>query len=387
MKNKVLLLSNGYGEDLIGASIAEKLMEKTGKNLLAAFPLVGDFGAYDKLGIHVVKCARILPSGGFWLQKPLYLIRDLKAGLIGNFITQIKTLFSMKGEYGHAVCVGDVFLLIMAACFLKKKAYFVATAKSDRIRAHGFIERFIMNRWSKEVLTRDEETALSLRTRGIRAFYRGNALIEAFPKKENGLVREDGRVIIGVLPGSRDEAYGNTALIIGMLKKAIDSGRLPRISIYFAVSGVLDMSVLSAAAGKAGLGLKEAPGGLAAGYSGTSFYFMKGVFAELIKKAVIIIGLAGTANEQCAGWGLPVVAFKGCGPQTTEKRFAEQKRLLGDSLIIVKKEEELVAAVTGLLNDPGALGRLRDYGIDRGGGPGASAKIAVYLYERMEACE
>ena len=387
MKKKAIFLSNGYGEDLIAASIARSLMEKTGKEKLAAFPLVGDFGAYDELGIHTVKCAGRLPSGGFWLQKPSYLVRDLMAGLIGNFMAQARMLSSLKDEYTHAVCVGDVFLLIMAGMFLKKKAYFVATAKSDRIRPHGLIERLIMKRWAREVLTRDEETAAGLKAKGIKALFRGNALIDAFPALDKGLVSGENGIIIGVLPGSRDEAYANISLIISMLKKAIDSGMRKDISLYFAVSGVLDPAFVSAAAERAGLAVFDAPGGHAARYGDTGFYFKKGIFAELIKKSRMIIGLAGTANEQCAGWGLPVIAFKGRGPQTTEKRFLEQKKLLGDSLVLVKTAGELSSAVNGLLGDPGELERLRKYGLNRGGGPGAGAGIASYLQERMEAGE
>lgn len=72
-------------------------------------------------------------------------------------------------------------------------------------------------------------------------------------------------------------------------------------------------------------------------------------FQELINQSSGVIGLAGTANEQCIGCGLPVFCFPGTGPQTTVKRFLQQRQLLMnlpefyetfDSVIIAKRIQQ-----------------------------------------------
>ena len=65
-RKKLLLISNGHGEDLLGATLAERLLGISGLEL-TAFPLVGKGRAYTALGIPLVIPGREFPSGGFFV--------------------------------------------------------------------------------------------------------------------------------------------------------------------------------------------------------------------------------------------------------------------------------------------------------------------------------
>ena len=49
-----------------------------------------------------------------------------------------------------------------------------------------------------------------------------------------------------------------------------------------------------------------------------------------------MIGLAGIANEQAAGFGRPVVCFAGSGAQTTLRRWREIQKITGASMLILE---------------------------------------------------
>ena len=58
-------------------------------------------------------------------------------------------------------------------------------------------------------------------------------------------------------------------------------------------------------------------------------------FLATINQASVVIGLAGTANEQALYLGKPVVCFEGFGPQSTLARFTEQNKLMEGGLVIL----------------------------------------------------
>src|SRR5690554_3165361 len=63
---RILLLSNGHGEDAMGAILATALRDE---NLVVdAFPLVGTGRAYTQADIPVVGVQQVMPSGGFILE-------------------------------------------------------------------------------------------------------------------------------------------------------------------------------------------------------------------------------------------------------------------------------------------------------------------------------
>jgi uncharacterized protein (TIGR03492 family) len=62
---KLLCISNGHGEDNIAVRILKELRRLPQAPSLAALPLVGKGGPYQRLGIPIVGPTEALPSGGF----------------------------------------------------------------------------------------------------------------------------------------------------------------------------------------------------------------------------------------------------------------------------------------------------------------------------------
>ena len=100
-------------------------------------------------------------------------------------------------------------------------------------------------------------------------------------------------------------------------------------------------------------------------------------------------GLGGTANQLCAGLGIPVVSID-------EKGKRVQKKLLGGAEILVKATPEALAdCALRVLGDPELFARMSAAGRRRMGAPGALADVVEYaasapgwevreaLYERL----
>ncbi|HET6780826.1 MAG TPA: hypothetical protein VFH67_01890, partial [bacterium] len=102
-------------------------------------------------------------------------------------------------------------------------------------------------------------------------------------------------------------------------------------------------------------------------------------FGPAVRAADVVIGLAGTANEQAAGLGKPVVVFPITGAQYTARFMRLQHRLLGDALVPVRDRHDAVAAVLRLLDDASERARRGEAGRERMGEPGAVPRIASAL--------
>ena len=107
-------------------------------------------------------------------------------------------------------------------------------------------------------------------------------------------------------------------------------------------------------------------------------------FEDIIARAEVLIGLAGTANEQAVGMGKPVVSFAGTGPQTTVTRMTKQEMMLGGSVRYIADFPRGVAEeVSFLLSHPEEAMRRGRIGIERMGSPGASRRIAEHIAETL----
>jgi uncharacterized protein (TIGR03492 family) len=90
-------------------------------------------------------------------------------------------------------------------------------------------------------------------------------------------------------------------------------------------------------------------------------------FADALACGTVVIGMAGTAHEQAAAMGRPVVGFPGQGAQFGPQFLRLQQRLLGDALIAARNWREAAeivvvlrarrARAAGLWAGSGALGR------------------------------
>lgn len=402
----VLFISNGHGEDLMAAQLASALQEKIPGLRIMALPLVGAGEAYLRRGIRLAGPTQTLPSGGFLRNSLKNLWMDLRAGLLSLTFRQIAALKAAASEARMTVCVGDVALVLLAGLFVRRPAVFLPTAKSDYIAPHTALEVWLMRRFCTEVYPRDARTAEGLRKRGVNASYLGNVMMDSMTITGMGFGEETGeewarggdageekaggapsgrRIMVGILPGSREEAYQNMQLI-GEAASAF--ARLVKGNTVFlvALAGGLAMDRLAEV--MAGFGWRSCarPEAVQPGLVGclereeVRLLIFKERFGDILHAAKIVLGLAGTANEQAVGLGKPVVTFVGTGPQFNARFVATQKRLLREAITVVEARPELIAQeMAAILDDPARYRRMQEAGRERMGSAGAVERIVTRL--------
>ncbi|NJR24671.1 MAG: hypothetical protein HC786_22195 [Richelia sp. CSU_2_1] len=392
-----------------------------------------------------------MPSGGFIYMDGKEFLRDIRGGLIQLTLAQFKAIRSWartqksSGENCAILAVGDIVPLLFA--WLSGLPYaFVGTAKSEYYLRdeNGLLrrkfgtwdnwsgsvylpwERWLMSRQRcRAVFPRDALTAEILQKLGIPACDLGNPMMDglspeasnpAFYGADAELREKERPIAIALLPGSRaPEAYANWQVIveaIGGILSAMGDRKLlflgaisPELSLE-ALRPVLESSgwrqegeirgqrregsilrpPISSAAeiGKASLNL-QFPLSFVRGKA--TMILSQNSFKDYVSEADLAIAMAGTATEQFVGLGKPAIAIPGKGPQFTEAFAEAQSRLLGPSLILVKNPAEVIGAIQSLLRDPDRLQLIAENGHRRMGKPGAAARIADCLMQRLSGFE
>lgn len=379
VERTLLFLSNGHGEDLIAAMIASRLVEIEPKVRVEAYPLVGEGGTYRRMGFPVTGVQRAMPTGGFILKRPANLWKDLRAGLLSLTRSQIADLKRQRDRFDGVVAVGDVYPLLLAGRYLKKPTVFVATAKSEYIRGHYRAEYASMRTYAVKVFARDARTAEAMVRAGVNAAYAGNVMMDALPGTGDDFGLPPGKRGVALLPGSRQDAYGNARDLLGVVD-ALAARRRDLVYLLSVAPGIESQGLVQLAVER---GWQPAEPGRSEAVAARlvrgedELVLVEGAFGDLLRRAEIVVGLAGTANEQAAGMGRPVVAFPGTGTQYT-RRFAQaQKRLLGDALALTARDPEQAAAeVDRILSDPERYARMAEAGRERMGEPGGALRIA-----------
>lgn len=372
----VLFVSNGHGEVAIADRIARELHAIAAEIDAEHLALVGTVAMS---GAREVGPRKEMPSGGLVAMLNVRnLVRDLRAGLVRLTIEQRKFLKHAREHYAVVVAVGDAFALFMA---LEARAatVFVGTAKSALVADYGPLERSVLRR-ARAVFVRDAATASRLRLRGIPATAPGNVIVDLFAMAEDlpDSVTVGFDEVIALLPGSRSHAYDDAAFLMSV------AGRVARQR-----SGC--GAVLSLAPGIAATRMAEAlrAAGLTVRVRAQEIPFevecdgrtvgraWSGPVGAVLRKAALVLGQAGTANEAAAAAGLPVVAFdRGVDREHMWYR-RRQKRLLGDALIVLHDDRASAALFVGdLLADPQRRARIGAIGASRMGGPGGARRIA-----------
>jgi len=387
---RILIISNGHGEDLIAARLAQSLKELRPSIQLEALPIVGLGSAFSKLGISLLLEGKQMPSGGFIRNGLKNIKMDLQAGLISHTRRQLRVLKAAREGVDLAFCVGDAILLLFAGWVLKRPIVFLPTAKSNYIAPHWKLEIDLMRRYCTAVFPRDLITAKSLQQHGVKADFYGNVMMDALEFKGDDLKKNPGEIVVTILPGGREEAYDNLLeigkVVLEFEKLCQANGEGLQRRYLVALSGGLEFSelvvrmpvedwqVISST-------LSELERGII-GHFGSfkeqiRLTVTQGRFADLLKASDLVIGLAGTANEQAVGMGKPVVTFVGNGPQFTKKFAITQQKLLGDSISLVESEPGIVAAeMWWILKNPELYEKMAQIGRERMGKAGGSEQIA-----------
>ena len=118
---KILLLSNGHGEDLSGSLIAKQLL--INGNLVDALPIVGKGKNYEKENIRIIGKTREFRTGGIGYNSLKGRFLEIFSGEIIYFIRKIFLSFKIRKEYDYYLVVGDIVPVFFA--WLAKKDFFI----------------------------------------------------------------------------------------------------------------------------------------------------------------------------------------------------------------------------------------------------------------------
>jgi uncharacterized protein (TIGR03492 family) len=364
----ILFISNGHGEDLIASRIAQDLTDLE----VAAFPLVGSGEAYQRIGIPVIGPTQAMPSGGFILRDAQALRSDMQAGLGKLALAQLRFLTAMPPPR-VIVAVGDM-LPVAASLLLPSERVLVGCNKTDFYASWGSSylgAEIAVFKWAGiTVYPRDPLTHHRLRHLGVRSEALGNPMMDGL---EPNWSSEEG--VVGVLPGSRPEAFENFAQILLCLEEL---GRRMPFEALLAAPRNLDPFGWEAIARNAGWEISPE-----AFRKDGQFLRRDQDFTQVLRRSRVVLGLAGTANEQAVGCGRPVVAFPGKGPQYNPLFARLQAELLGPGIEVTEADPAGVAEALVRAFTPERQAAARMAGRERMGEPGAASRIAHALRQKL----
>jgi len=330
---KILILSNGHGEDLSGSLIAKQFV-KNGY-VVHALPIVGKGKHYIKEKIKIIGKTREFSTGGIGYNSFRGRLTEIFGGEIFYLLKRLYLTFTIKKKYDYFFVVGDIVPVLFAwVCKKDFFTYLVAYSShyEGKLKLPWPSKFFLLSQKAKKIYTRDSLTAndLTLQLKKKVSFL-GNPFMDKFFPRKKELKKAE--FSIGLFPGSRfPETLDNFVLILEVLEALSDLRYFQKIEFNFAIVNALPSSKIREIFQNRGwLNLEQVK----------EKYFLKfqyktlevniywNNFEEILFKSRCCISMAGTAAEQAIGLGKPVIQIEGKGPQFT-KSFAEaQRRLLG----------------------------------------------------------
>jgi len=405
--SRVLLLSNGHGEDLSGALVGRVLL-MDGMSV-AALPLVGHGRAYRQAGVPVLGSTREFSTGGLGYTSLTGRLTELIQGQVLYMLGKAWQLWRHRRRFDLVVAVGDVVPLVGAWLTGRPAAVYLVAYSSHyegRLRLPWPAGPLLQQRRCLRVWSRDALTASDLSEQLARPVtFLGNPFLDPValdpPAHEAAPPQgAEGIPSLGLLPGSRlPEAAANLELMLQVL------GRLPAplqgagaLRIRAALVGDLNAERVGqlAAAHQWDLETRmERAGGTATVLrrGGLVLELVWDGFAGILAGSDLLLSMAGTAAEQAVGLGRPVLQLAGRGPKFTEGFAEAQRRLLGPGVIcapgvpgsegVLATTAAKVAALLAELRDPERGPRWRrqlaQIGQERIGRPGGSERMAAAI--------
>lgn len=405
---KLLILSNGHGEDAIAARISEKLQLTPNPPELAILPLVGEGHAYKGLNIPLIGLVKKMPSGGFVYMDSRELWRDLQGGLLQLTLAQFQSIRQWGKEGGKILAVGDILPLIFALISGAEYA-FVGTAKSEYylrdennwLASTSFLERslgsdyFPWERWlmsrpkCKAVFPRDSLTSHNLQQFSIPTFDLGNPMMDGLEVTTKSFLDNPKPLTILLLPGSRSpEVESNWQSILQAVNQILGEFTHQEICFLAAIAPSLELEPLKLALftqqwqeiniNSVDILINDSQA-ISFEKSNAKLFLSQYAYGDCLHLSDIAIAMAGTATEQFVGLGKPVFSLPGEGPQFTSNFAKRQTYLLGESVILVNNVGEIGKELKSVLDSPEKRQAIAENGKKRLGEPGAANRIANCL--------
>ncbi len=330
---KILILSNGHGEDLSGSVLAKQFI-KSGYSV-HALPIVGKGNHYKKEKIKIIGKTKEFSTGGIGYNSFKGRIAEILGGEIFYLLKRLYLTFKIKKNYDYFFVVGDIVPVFFA--WVCKKDFFIylvaySSHYEGKLKLPWPSKLFLLSQKAQKIYTRDSLTAddLTLQLKKKVSFL-GNPFMDKFFSRNKEL--KESEFSIGLFPGSRfPEIMDNFVLILELLETLSDLRYFQKIQFNFALVNTLSSSKIKEILKKRGwLNLEKIKDKcfLRFQYKLLEVNIYWNNFDKILLKSRCCISMAGTAAEQAIGLGKPVIQVEGKGPQFT-KTFAEaQRRLLG----------------------------------------------------------
>ena len=331
--SKILVLSNGHGEDLSGSLIAKQFV-KSGYSV-NALPIVGKGNHYEKEKIKIIGKTKEFSTGGIGYNSFNGRLTEIFGGEIFYLLKRLYLTYKISKKYDFFFVVGDIVPVFFAwVCKKEFFTYLVAYSShyEGKLKLPWPSTFFLLSPKAKKIYTRDSLTAddLTLQLKKKVSFL-GNPFMDKFFSKNKDFKNSD--LCIGLFPGSRlPEISDNIVLILEVLEALSDLRYFQKIEFNFAIVNTFSsIKIREIFKNRKWLYLEKINEKylIKFQYKDLKVNLYWNSFDEILLKSKFCICMAGTAAEQAIGLGKPVIQIEGKGPQFT-KSFAEaQRRLLG----------------------------------------------------------
>lgn len=395
----ILFISNGHGEDHHAFHILQALAQLRPdiEAEAAALPIVGQGEAYRRLNVPLIGPTQTLPSGGFSYMNRLHLLRDIQAGLIGLTWRQFQALRRHAPRCDLLVAIGDTVAQAFAYLASRPFVAFISPLSSyyeGQLHLGPILWHCLSSPRCLTLLTKDPYTARDLNRQGLsKAKFGGLPALDHLIPEGKDLHLHPRVPTIALLPGSRlPEAAHNFRL---QLQLVLEIARvMPAGGLQFRAALVPTLQQqLPEIAAQEGWQLQgnELACKPAGGEGEVAVRCYADAFSDILHRANLVVGMAGSAVEQAVALGKPAIQIPGPGPQFTY-RFAEaQMRLLGSSVQTIgtgpatpETLKQAARRVVETLADSDYLADCQQNGRHRFGPPGASERMANLLIGYLE---
>ncbi|RUT31189.1 hypothetical protein EMQ25_10010 [Arsenicitalea aurantiaca] len=372
---RVLILSNGHGEDAIGAELVRRLPAGI---TAEAYPTIGSGAAYQGV-CPIVGPRAVLPSEGSRVHRGS-LRADLRGGAIGRLVAGLRFLRTLRNRHDDIVVVGDSLGIIALWLAGHREVLFLDVYKTGFGRPYGWLEQRLVLRTARHVFSRSPELAAVLNRAGGAASCHGNVMLDTVPRGNfDASAHRSSPHAVTLLPGSRGDAPENFALFAAALR-LLPAAQRP--DVFLALAGTLDPETLASATG-----LTFAAGGTGDGLGSLEdedllIHLVRGrALGNLLEASDAALALSGTAAIQAMGSGVPVIGFRGATER--HSRFEAESALFGPGRIAVAPTPEALAgSLSHLLSDPEDRARRAAIGRERVGGTGTLEAVLGVLEHR-----
>ena len=342
--SKILILSNGHGEDLSGSLIAKQFV-KNGYSV-NALPIVGKGNHYEKEKIKIIGKTKEFSTGGIGYNSLKGRLAEIFGGEIFYLLKRLYLTYKLRKKYDYFFVVGDIVPVFFA--WICKKDFFTylvaySSHYEGKLKLPWPSKFFLLSQKAKKIYTRDSLTAndLTLQLKKKVSFL-GNPFMDKFFHINKELKKSE--FSIGLFPGSRfPENLDNFVLILEVLEAISELRYFQKIEFNFAIVNSLSSSKIKEIFKKRRwLYLEKIKEKylLKFQYKSLEVNIYWNNFDKILLKSRCCISMAGTAAEQAIGLGKPVIQIEGKGPQFTKSFADAQRRLLGKYVFCVSNYKD-----------------------------------------------